>query len=125
MVLLTCLFMTFLTEVTSNTALTALMMPILGATALAIGVDPVILMAPAAMSASCAFMLPVATAPNAAVYGTEEIPIRRMAREGLILNLIGVGIISIVTFLLVPNSSEGDEQVGLPEKTTLTSVSGR
>ena len=125
MVLLTCLFMTFLTEVTSNTALTALMMPILGATALAIGVDPVILMAPAAMSASCAFMLPVATAPNAAVYGTEEIPIRRMAREGLILNLIGVGIISIITFLLVANSSEGDEEVGLPEKTTLTSVSGR
>lgn len=101
MVIVTCLFMTFLTEVTSNTALTALMMPILGATALAIDVDPVILMAPAAMSASCAFMLPVATAPNAAVYGTEEISIRRMVREGLVLNLIGVMIISIVATVLI------------------------
>lgn len=101
MVLVTCLFMTFLTEVTSNTALTALMMPILGATAIAIDVDPVLLMAPAAMSASCAFMLPVATAPNAAVYGTEEIQIARMVREGFVLNLIGVGIITLVTFLLV------------------------
>ena len=101
MVLVTCLCMTFLTEVTSNTALTALMMPILGATALAIDVDPVLLMAPAAMSASCAFMLPVATAPNAAVYGTEEIQIARMVREGFVLNLVGVGIITLVTFLLV------------------------
>ncbi len=101
MVIVTCLFMTFLTEVTSNTALTALMMPILGATALAIDVDPVILMAPAAMSASCAFMLPVATAPNAAVYGTEEISIRRMVREGLVLNIIGVMIISIVATVLI------------------------
>ena len=53
------------------------------------------------MSASCAFMLPVATAPNAAVYGTEDIPIERMAREGFILNLIGVGLISIAAFLLI------------------------
>ena len=73
LVLAVCLATTFLTEVTSNTALTALLMPILGSTALAIGVDPAILMAPAAMSASCALMLPVATAPNAAVYGTDEV----------------------------------------------------
>ena len=96
-----CLVTTFLTEVTSNTALTALLMPILGSTAMALDVDPVVLMAPAAMSASCAFMLPVATAPNAAVYGTEDIPIERMAREGFILNLIGVGLISIAAFLLI------------------------
>ena len=68
---------------------------------MALDVDPVVLMAPAAMSASCAFMLPVATAPNAAVYGTEDIPIERMAREGFILNLIGVGLISIAAFLLI------------------------
>ena len=96
-----CLVTTFLTEVTSNTALTALLMPILGSTAMALDVDPVVLMAPAAMSASCAFMLPVATAPNAAVYGTEDIPIERMAREGFILNLVGVGLISIAAFLLI------------------------
>ena len=118
MVLVTCLFMTFLTEVTSNTALTALMMPILGATALAIEVDPVILMAPAAMSASCAFMLPVATAPNAAVYGTEMIPIKRMVREGFFLNLIGVAIITVITFFLMSDGS-----VASPTQTS-TPISG-
>ncbi|MBC03536.1 MAG: sodium:dicarboxylate symporter [Phycisphaerae bacterium] len=115
MVIVTCLFMTFLTEVTSNTALTALMMPILGATALAIDVDPVLLMAPAAMSASCAFMLPVATAPNAAVYGTEEIPIDRMVREGFVLNLIGVAIISIVSILLFSTNAPGDGAISPTE----------
>lgn len=114
LVLVVCLATTFLTEVTSNTALTALLMPILGSTALAIGVDPVILMAPAAMSASCAFMLPVATAPNAAVYGTEEITIERMAREGFVLNLIGVAIISTVAFFLVSQASSGDDEPTAP-----------
>ena len=82
-------------------------MPILGSTALAIGVDPAILMAPAAMSASCAFMLPVATAPNAAVYGTDKVSIKRMAREGFVLNLIGVAIISTVALFLVSKASKG------------------
>ncbi|MBQ73164.1 MAG: sodium:dicarboxylate symporter [Planctomycetaceae bacterium] len=122
MIIVTCLFMTFLTEVTSNTALTALMMPILGATALAIDVDPVLLMAPAAMSASCAFMLPVATAPNAAVYGTEEIPINRMVREGFVLNLIGVAIISIVSMLLISTASESDDVPSPIESGTSASV---
>jgi sodium-dependent dicarboxylate transporter 2/3/5 len=107
LVLAVCLATTFLTEVTSNTALTALLMPILGSTALAIGVDPAILMAPAAMSASCAFMLPVATAPNAAIYGTDEVTIERMAREGFVLNLIGVAIISTVAMFLVSKASKG------------------
>ena len=110
MVGLVCLLTTFLTEITSNTALTALMMPILGATAMAMGIDPVILMAPAAMSASCAFMLPVATAPNAAIYGTEEVPINRMIREGFILNLIGVAIISTLAVFLVSQASKGVDQ---------------
>jgi sodium-dependent dicarboxylate transporter 2/3/5 len=107
MVGIVCLLTTFLTEITSNTALTALMMPILGATAMAMGIDPVILMAPAAMSASCAFMLPVATAPNAAIYGTEEVPINRMMREGFVLNLIGVVIISTLAMFLISKASEG------------------
>ncbi|MEE4244417.1 MAG: SLC13 family permease, partial [Kangiellaceae bacterium] len=64
---LICLFVTFITEVTSNTATTTLLMPILAATGIAVGIDPAILMVPAALSASCAFMLPVATAPNAVV----------------------------------------------------------
>ena len=95
-----CLFTTFVTEITSNTALTALLMPILASTSQAIDVEPVVLMAPAAMSASCAFMLPVATAPNAVVYGSELVPIRTMMREGLILNLIGVAVISIAGMIL-------------------------
>ena len=64
----------------------------------------------------------MATAPNAAVYGTEEIPIRRMAREGLVLNLIGVAIISTITFLLVSNGSAGSDET--IELETFTAVSG-
>ena len=124
LVLAVCLATTFLTEVTSNTALTALLMPILGATALAIGVDPAILMAPAAMSASCAFMLPVATAPNAAIYGTEEISIERMAREGFVLNLIGVALISTIAMFLVSKASEGiDPDATAPTEVTAISTS--
>ena len=69
-------------------------MPILCATALAAGIDPKLLMVPAAISASCAFMMPVATAPNAVVFGTDRIPIRQMARQGLALNLIGVALVT-------------------------------
>jgi sodium-dependent dicarboxylate transporter 2/3/5 len=90
---------TFLTEATSNTATTALLMPVLAAVALAVEIDPLWLMVPAAMSASCAFMLPVATAPNAVVFGTGELPIQRMVREGLFLNFIGALIIATVLWL--------------------------
>lgn len=89
-----CLTLTFLTEITSNTATTALMMPILAAAALAADIDPALLMVPAAMSASCAFMLPVATAPNTIVFSTGHFSTSRMAREGFVLNLIGVVIVS-------------------------------
>lgn len=90
---LLCLAVTFLTEVTSNTATTNLLMPILGAAAATAQIDPLLLMLPAALSASCAFMLPVATAPNAIVYGSERILISRMLREGVFLNFIGVVVI--------------------------------
>ena len=106
-IIVICLFTTFLTEITSNTALTALLMPILASTAQAIDVDPVVLMAPAAMSASCAFMLPVATAPNAVVYGSDLVPIRTMMREGFVLNLIGVAVISIAG-MIVASTVETD-----------------
>lgn len=95
------LVVTFLTETTSNTATTILLMPILAPAGLAAGVDPRLLMVPAAMSASCAFMLPVATAPNAIVFGTGKIPIARMAREGLALNFIGAIVITLVCYFLV------------------------
>ena len=82
-----CLVVTFLTEATSNTATTSLLMPILAATGLAVAIDPRLLMIPAAMSASCAFMLPVATAPNLIMFSTGEFTIKTMAREGFALNL--------------------------------------
>lgn len=99
MMLVMALVVTFLTEATSNTATTALLMPVLAAVAIAVEIDPLLLMVPAAMSASCAFMLPVATAPNAVVFGTGELPIQRMVREGLFLNLIGAVIIAITLWV--------------------------
>ena len=92
--LLLCLSVTFLTEVTSNTATTTLLMPVLAAAGKAAGIDPALFMVPAALSASCAFMLPVATAPNAVVFGTGRFPIRRMAREGLAINLVGAALLT-------------------------------
>jgi sodium-dependent dicarboxylate transporter 2/3/5 len=98
---LVCLLVTFMTEGTSNTASTALLMPILAAAALAAGISPELIMVPAAMSASCAFMLPVATGPNTVVFGTGQITIARMAREGFIINLLGAVVISSVCYLLL------------------------
>jgi sodium-dependent dicarboxylate transporter 2/3/5 len=92
------LTVTFLTEITSNTATTTLLMPVLAAASLGAGFDPALLMLPAALSASCAFMLPVATAPNAIVFGTGEITVEQMVREGFALNLIGVVVITAVVY---------------------------
>ena len=89
---------TFLTEITSNTATTALLMPILAAASLGAGFEPALLMLPAALSASCAFMLPVATGPNAIVFGTGKITVEQMVREGLMLNLIGILVITCVVY---------------------------
>lgn len=96
MVLLVCLCVTFLTEVTSNTATTSLLMPVLASAAVAAKIDPLLLMVPAAMSASCAFMLPVATAPNAIVFGSEQVPIGVMAKQGLVLNFVGAILITLL-----------------------------
>ena len=93
------LAVTFLTEITSNTATTALLMPILAAASLGAGFEPATLMLPAALSASCAFMLPVATAPNAIVFGTGKITVEQMVREGFALNLIGAAVITVVVYL--------------------------
>jgi sodium-dependent dicarboxylate transporter 2/3/5 len=101
LILCICLFVTFLTEITSNTATSSLLMPLLAATAVASGIDPMLLMVPAAMSASCAFMLPVATAPNAIMYGSGKVTIRDMVRAGFVLNLIGAVIITLVTIVIL------------------------
>ena len=101
MMLIICLAVTFMTEATSNTATTALLMPIFASAAIAAGIDPLLLMVPAALSASCAFMLPVATAPNAVVFGTGEVKIGQMVREGFVLNVLGAFLISGLMWLLL------------------------
>jgi sodium-dependent dicarboxylate transporter 2/3/5 len=103
MILCICLLLTFLTEVTSNTATTTMMMPVLGALAAATCIHPFLLMIPAAMSASCAFMLPVATPPNAIIFGSGYLRIPDMVRVGFFLNIIGAIIITLlVYFLAIP-----------------------
>lgn len=101
LVLFICFVVTFLTEATSNTASTTLLMPILAAAALSAELPPELLMVPAAMCASCAFMLPVATAPNTVVFGSGLISTGRMAREGLLLNFIATGVVAAVSYLVI------------------------
>ncbi|WP_216825115.1 SLC13 family permease [Agarilytica rhodophyticola] len=101
MLLLICLGVTFLTEVTSNTASTSLLMPVLAVAAISADTDPMLMMLPAALSASCAFMLPVATAPNAIIYGSGQVDIKVMVRTGIVLNIIGALIISFLLLLLL------------------------
>ncbi len=101
MILLICLTLTFLTEVTSNTATSTLFMPILAGTAAGIDVHPFLLMIPATISASCAFMLPVATPPNAIIFGSGYVSIPDMAKTGFILNLIGVLLVTLLTWYVV------------------------
>jgi sodium-dependent dicarboxylate transporter 2/3/5 len=101
LILSICLSVTFLTEVTSNTATASLLMPVLAATAVATDLSPMLLMVPAVLSASCAFMLPVATAPNAIVFGSGKIRIKEMARAGFALNIIGAFVITAVSLLIL------------------------
>ena len=96
---LICLAVTFLTEVTSNTATTTLLMPILLAAGIAAQMDPKILMIPATISASFAFMLPVATPPNAIVFGAQKFSVSDMVRKGIVLNLLGVLIVTLICYV--------------------------
>lgn len=90
----------FLTEITSNTATAATFIPILGGVALGIGADAMTLLIPAALAATCAFMLPVGTPPNAIVFGTGTVTIAQMARGGFVLNVVGILLITGLTYLL-------------------------
>jgi len=92
----------FLTELTSNLATTATLLPVMGAIAIQAGVPPIILTVPITIAASCAFMLPVATPPNAIVFSTGAISIPQMVRAGIVLNIIGIIIVSIVALTLAP-----------------------
>ncbi len=90
--------MSFLTELTSNTATTEMILPILAGLAVSIQVNPLLLMIPATLAASLAFMLPVATPPNAIIFGTGHLRIKDMVRAGFALNLVGIVITVLVTW---------------------------
>lgn len=101
MIGLVALVIIFLTEITSNTATAAAFLPLLGALAVAQGMSPEMLAIPAAVAASCAFMMPVATPPNAIVFGTGQLPIQAMIKAGFALNLFGVVLVTLLCYLLV------------------------
>ncbi|MEM9586454.1 MAG: SLC13 family permease [Planctomycetota bacterium] len=100
-VLSICLLVTFLTEITSSTATATLLLPILAQLSVASGLPPEMVMVPGTISCSCAFMLPVATAPNVIVFGAGGIRTDEMARTGLMLNFFAAVVITIVTLLVV------------------------
>lgn len=94
--------MNFLTEITSNTATTAMLLPVLAPMALTLDIHPLIIMTGAAVAASCAFMLPVATPPNAVVFGSGYLKISDMVKKGLVLNLISIVLVSLFVYYLIP-----------------------
>jgi sodium-dependent dicarboxylate transporter 2/3/5 len=92
----------FLTELTSNTATTATFLPVVGAIAIESGFDPIVLTVPVTFAASCAFMLPVATPPNAIVFGSGMLTIPKMAKAGIALNFVGIVVVSLIALYLGP-----------------------
>ena len=92
----------FLTEMTSNLATTAMLLPVLAAIGIEMNIDPLILMISATMAASCAFMLPVATPPNAIVFGAGYLRIPDMIKKGFWLNIISIILISLMVYYFVP-----------------------
>jgi sodium-dependent dicarboxylate transporter 2/3/5 len=98
---LLCLVVTLLTETTSNMASATLLMPVLVAASAGMGLAPEMLMVPAVISTSCAFMLPIATAPNAIVYSTRHVTVQRMVKEGSVLSIGGALIISVMSYFLL------------------------
>lgn len=95
-----CMIILLLTEMTSNTATAATFLPVLGGVAIAIGIDPLLILIPGAMAATCSFMLPVGTPPNAIVFGSGYITMGNMLRGGIWLNLIGVVLITVAVYAL-------------------------
>ncbi|MGB5435506.1 MAG: SLC13 family permease [Maribacter sp.] len=98
LILSICFLVTFLTEITSNTATVETLLPILAGLAVSIDTNPLLLMLPATIAGSLAFMLPVATPPNAIVFGSKRISVIQMAKTGFFLNLIGIIVVTIITY---------------------------
>lgn len=100
MVVVTATGMVWLTEFTSNLASVQTFNPVLGSASQELGVPPLLLLVPATLAASCAFMMPVATPPNAIVYGSGRVPIGKMVKAGIVLNIISIVLVSITVLLL-------------------------
>ena len=93
----------FLTEITSNLATTAMLLPILAPMAYSIDVHPYILLVSATVAASCAFMLPVATPPNAIVFGSGYLKIPDMIKTGIWMNLISIALLTLLVYFVLEN----------------------
>jgi sodium-dependent dicarboxylate transporter 2/3/5 len=91
-----------LTELTSNTATAATFLPVVGAIAIKLGLNPLLLLVPTALAANCSYMMPVGTPPNAIVYGSGRIDLNDMVRTGVWLNLLLVPLITLIVLLLGP-----------------------
>ena len=91
----------FLTELTSNFATTATLVPILYAVSVGLNIEPQLIIIPAAIAASCAFMLPVATPPNAIVFGSGQVTVPQMSRAGFSLNLLGIVLVSTISYAIL------------------------
>ena len=109
-----CVMLTFLTELTSNIATAEMALPILATAAVTLGIDPRLLMIPATFSASCAFMMPVATPPAAIVYGSGLITIKQMVRAGFLFNILGVALV-VLAFRLLAGPVLGVEVGSMPD----------
>ncbi|SDT97023.1 SLC13 family permease [Halopseudomonas salegens] len=101
MIVLVVTVIIFLTEVTSNTATAAAFLPLIGAVAMSQDISPLLFTVPAAIAASCAFMMPVATPPNAIVFSSGHMRISDMIRAGFALNLVGIVVVTLAAYLLV------------------------
>lgn len=102
MLLLLCLIVIFASEIASNTALASLLLPVLAATAKAVDLHPYLLMLPATLAASCGFMLPVATPPNAVAFASGYVTAPRMMRAGAVVDLLGAVLVTLVVYTLGP-----------------------
>jgi sodium-dependent dicarboxylate transporter 2/3/5 len=109
-----CLLLTCLTELTSNVATVSTLIPILASVCPKLGIDPRLILIPATISASCAFMLPIATPPNAIVFGSGRVRMVDMAKYGIVLNLLGVVLVTAATYyFIIPQF--GISLEGLPD----------
>jgi sodium-dependent dicarboxylate transporter 2/3/5 len=98
-VMCVCIFITFVSEFASNMATIQLSLPVLSAIALSTGINPLLLMIPGTFAASYAFMMPVGTAPNTIIFGSEKLKTTDMMRPGIVLNICGVVLLTLMTFI--------------------------